>query len=221
MPCSGRTGAIAAPEFPDNMPAEAVAGVELTDRAQFSRQVWHALHLEQQHADDVLIEYVRSRQNAFQGVELPLLQCNDCWFERDDFAGAVFDKPYLRRVRFVACRLMGSTLTDGDLQDVVFERCRLDMARQWTTRYAAVMFDQCDMREASFDGSDLSGVVFRNCDLSGADLRNTRLRGADLRGSTIAGMQIGAGDLAGAIVDAQQAVELISLFGVVVRNSEA
>jgi uncharacterized protein YjbI with pentapeptide repeats len=208
---------VAPPEFPDTMPQAPEAAPELADRVQLSQRVWVAAHCDQQRAEDVLLECIQSRNGSYQQVELPLLQCSDSQFEHDDFAGAVLEKPYLRRVSFGGCRLMGLAITDGDLQDVLLRRCQLDMARVWTTRCVAVQFDHCTLREASFDGSDLSGVVLRNCDLTGADLRNTRLRGADLRGSTIEGLRVRSQDLAGAIVDPQQAVALIELFGVVVR----
>jgi hypothetical protein len=43
------------------------------------------------------------------------------------------------------------------------------------------------------------------------------MKGTDLRGSTITRLQIGARELAGVIVDPAQAIQLIQLFGVVVR----
>jgi uncharacterized protein YjbI with pentapeptide repeats len=90
--------------------------------------------------------------------------------------------------------------------------------RIWTTRCRTVRFEHCALREASFDGSDLSGVVFDHCDLSGADFRNAKLKGADIRSSTITDLKVTGRDLAGLIVDPSQALQLIQLFGVVVRS---
>lgn len=167
------------------------------------------------------LEQVSARNVSFQGAELPLVQLADCRFEAGDFASCTLDKAYMRRVELIGCRLLGATLAEADLRDVLFARCNANLAHFWNTRFRAVRFEHCTLHEASFDGADLTGAVFYKCDLSGADLRNTRLKGADLRGSSLAGIKINSNDVAGAVIDPIQALELIQLLGVVVRAEDA
>jgi hypothetical protein len=51
-------------------------------------------------------------------------------------------------------------------------------------------------------------------------LRGSRLAGADFRGSIINGMQVGAPELKGAIIEPGQAVQVVDLLGVVVKEQE-
>lgn len=208
------------PEFPPTMPAERSEDDTLVSSGRMSERLWVGAQFGQQQAEDLMLEYIQSRQSSFQDCELPMLQCTDSRFEGDDFANVSLDKAYLRRVALVGCRMIGSVITDGDLEDVLFQRCRLDLARQWNTRYVSVRFEHCSLREASFDGSNLAGVTFYKCDLSAADFRNTRLRGADFRGSIIDGIKITSQELTGAIIDPLQAVQLVELLGVVVRPEQ-
>lgn len=192
----------------------------LETRAAYTQQVWQGLRFDTQSAEDVSFEQLDVRGGSFQDAELPLLQAADCRFDTTDFANCSLDKAYLRRVEFVGCRLIGIKLCDADLQDVRFSRCNARLARYWTSSGKSIRFEHCALQEASFDGSNLSGAVFYKCDLSGADFRNARLKGADLRGSTLTGIQVHGKDLAGVIVDPAQALELIQLFGVVVRPED-
>jgi uncharacterized protein YjbI with pentapeptide repeats len=207
---------ITSPQLPP-LPAEPHPVPELTAGGHHRAQFWVGARFDAQHAEDVLIEQTVSRRGSWQHAELPLLQLIDCQFEDDDLAGVQLTKLYARRLVLVRCRLLGAAVIDADLSDVVVQHSKLDLCRCWNSKLAQARFEHCSLREASFDGSDLSGVRFLRCDLSGADLRNTKLRGADLRGSDLSGVQVSARELHGAIIDPQQAVGLIELFGVKVR----
>lgn len=207
----------ALPELPPTLPSAPSDPPHLAGGGHLKQLLWEHAHFDHQKAEDVLIEQVISRGSSWQHTELPLLQCCDSRFEGDDFAGATLEKAYLRRVVFTGCRLLGTVVTDGDLEDIIFQRCTLDFCRIWTSRLASVRFEQCRLREASFDGANLSGARFADCDLTNADLRSVKLTRADLRGSTITGVQINPRNLTGTIIDPQQAVQLAALLGIVVR----
>jgi uncharacterized protein YjbI with pentapeptide repeats len=61
-------------------------------------------------------------------------------------------------------------------------------------------------------------VSFKDCDLTGVDFLGAELKGADLRGANINGVRVGADELRGAIIDPSQAVQIVALLGVEVRE---
>jgi uncharacterized protein YjbI with pentapeptide repeats len=213
----GQPGTPQAPQYEHPFPSEPTIITELEAGTHYVRQRWVNLAFDGQEAEDVSFEQLQLAGVRMQQARLPLLQAVDTRWETSDVAGGVFEKAYLRRVEFQGCRLLGTSLLNSDLEDVRFTRCMANMLRVWTSRCRSVRFEHCSLCDASFDGADLAGVVFENCDLTGADFRNANMKGTDLRGSTITRLQIGARELTGVIVDPAQAVQLIQLFGVVVR----
>jgi uncharacterized protein YjbI with pentapeptide repeats len=76
------------------------------------------------------------------------------------------------------------------------------------------VFDSCNLTEADFYGTELSGSIFRRCDLSRADISHANLTGADIRDCRIDGMRGTPASAAGLVISPDQAVLLITLFGV-------
>ncbi|HEU5102790.1 MAG TPA: pentapeptide repeat-containing protein [Roseiflexaceae bacterium] len=210
---------ITPPQLPDQL-AEASQLDPLADQASYARQALLDCDFSSQQADDVLFEQVVCTRVSFNQGQLTLAQLFDARLDSCDLAGAEWSKAHLRRVELGACRLVGLRLSDSSLDEVLITRSNAELARFWSCAFKAARFDHCVLREASFDGSDLSGVVFRDCDLGGADLRNTKLKGADLRGSTLTGVRVGIKELQGAIVTANQAIQLVGLLGVTVREED-
>ena len=168
-------------------------------------------------ADDVLFEHVYARHVQLSRTHLTGAQILDARFETCDFASAAWDKPHLRRVELLGCRMVGARLVQASLEDVLFKECSAEFAIFWNGTFSAARFEQCKLHQASFEGANLSGVVFAGCDLQQADFRNTKLVGADFRGSAIDGVQIGIRELQGAIIDPSQAVLLAALLGIQVK----
>lgn len=184
------------------------------------QQRWNEARLDGQQGEDICLEQVIAHKLHLQAAELLRAQLLDCRIENSDLANCSLEKAYLRRDAFFNSRMLGIKLIDADLEDLQVHRCNLNLARIWNSNFKQARFEQCSFQEASFDGSNLADAVFRNCDLSRADLRNAKLKGADLRGSQLQGVQISLANLVGAIVDEEQALYLMQLFGVIVRPQE-
>jgi uncharacterized protein YjbI with pentapeptide repeats len=114
--------------------------------------------------------------------------------------------------------MLGTALAEGILEDVFLQDCLAQRANFSWTVFKGARFEKCDLREAAFLGADLKGAVFRHCDLSGADLRDAHLAGADLRGSTLDGMKVGVQDLQGAVLTTIQAMQVLSLLGIEIKE---
>ena len=79
-------------------------------------------------------------------------------------------------------------------------------------------FEKCNLREASFEGADLSGVVFADCDLTLASFQGAKLNGTDFRTAQIDSIRIDGKALSGAIIAPLQAIQLIGLLGVQIKE---
>ena len=173
-----------------------------------------------QAASPVIFEQALLRRVNFSQSRLPGLRLLDVRLEACDVTGAIWEQARLQRVIFDGSRLTGIQFLEARCEDVVFQDCVLEGAIFASATFRAARFENCNLREAVFTAADLTNVVFRRCDLAHADLRGGKLAGADLRGSIINGMQVGAPELKGAIIDPTQAVQVVSVLGIVVKDAD-
>lgn len=165
-----------------------------------------------------VFEEVVFRRVLFTGAQMPSVRILNGRLERCDASGADWEKSRLRKVEFLACRLLGMGLVEGYLEDVLFHECNAERTVFTASIFKAVRFEKCILREAVFEGMDLSGVVFEGCDLSGADFRSTKLMKADFRTANINGIRIDGKSLSGAIIAPFQAEQVVGLMGIQVKE---
>jgi uncharacterized protein YjbI with pentapeptide repeats len=185
-------------------------GVSL-DRWSFACQSSRNLSIEHS-----VLSHVGLNATKLSGLRLVDLRLNDC-----DLANADWPRVFVNRAELRECRLTGLSAAEGELRDTVLDSCKADLAGFRFATFKAVRFEKCQLTEADFQGADLSGVVFKDCDLSGCEMSGTKLEGADLRGSKIDGLKISPDGIRGAILDPTQAITLIRLLGVVIKDAEA
>ena len=63
---------------------------------------------------------VRFQNVTFSETTVPQLYLRDIIFESCDFANVQLDEVTMKRVRFVNCRLIGTSMTEGVFEDVIF-----------------------------------------------------------------------------------------------------
>jgi uncharacterized protein YjbI with pentapeptide repeats len=169
-------------------------------------------------ASNLLLEQLYCRRTTLAQSHLEGLRLFDVRLEGCDLAGAAWPKARLRRVEFIGCRLLGTDLAENNFEDVIFRDCQAERASFATAVFKAARFEACNLKGAFFEGADLTGVIFHACDLSQADLRGARLQGADFRNANLNGMKAGVKELQGAIIAPFQAVQVVNLLGVVVKE---
>ncbi len=173
---------------------------------------------EQRSATLATFEQTLFRRVNLTQAHLPKLRLLDVQLEACDLTATGLEQARLQRVLFNGCRMMGAQLLDARCEDVIFRECLLEGAVFVGTTFKAVRFEHCDLREAVFTETDLSRVVFQRCNLTRVDVRGSKLVGADLRGSLINGMKAGAKDLKGAIIDPTQAIQVVNVLGLTVKD---
>ncbi len=210
---------IQSPRLPKSLTSETIT--TLDDHTEYFSASISGGELTDRVAASVIFEQAVLRRVNFTQSRLPSLRLLDAQLDNCDLTGAVWEEARLQRVAFNSCRLMGMQLLEARCADVVFNDCTLESAIFASTTFKAVRFENCRLDEAVFTEADLSHTVFQRCDLTRADLRGSKLLGADFRGSIINGMQVGALELKGAIIEPAQAVQVVNLLGLIVKEQDA
>ncbi|MCX2180841.1 pentapeptide repeat-containing protein [Streptomyces sp. SKN60] len=149
------------------------------------------------------IDGVRAQRATFEG-----LVAHDVEIGGSELGTARWSESRLSRVLVRDCKLLGAALSGVVLDDVLFERCKLDYATFERVRATGpVVFHECVLTEAVFTDCDLSGVVFSDCALRRAEFGAGRYRGADLRGNDLSTVR-GIAHLAGVRIGPEQQGEL-------------
>lgn len=154
-----------------------------------------------------------------RGCKFPGLNARDCVFRSCDFSNADWTCARLKRCRVESCRLTGLWGAELTLEDVCLVDCTLDLAVLQRCMLAPATFEQCALREVDLQFADLRRGVFRGCSFKGTHLELAMLDGADLRQSDLSGIVADAESLRGAIVEPIQAMDLLHIFGLDVRDA--
>ncbi|SPE57641.1 secreted effector protein PipB [Streptomyces netropsis] len=150
-----------------------------------------------------LISNLSVARVQFQAVNLHAVELEAC-----DLGSARWADSKLTRVSFRNCKIMGAALDGLTLDDVLFEKCKLDYTA--FTKFRAtgsVVFSGCSLTEASFTECDLTDAVVRDCTLRDTEFNPGRYQRLDLRDNDLSNVR-GAASLGRVLIDRAQQVEL-------------
>jgi uncharacterized protein YjbI with pentapeptide repeats len=86
-------------------------------------------------------------------------------------------------------RLTGMSLFEGELTDVTFQGCRVDLASFSSCGMQRVRFEDCVLTQTDFMEARLESASFHGCDLTNGDFRGAKLKRCELRRSDLTGVQ--------------------------------
>jgi uncharacterized protein YjbI with pentapeptide repeats len=158
-------------------------------------------------AADGLVELTLETARA-TGVSLVGVEIDARWSE---IQGCDLSQARVRRLR--GCRIVDSRCTgldssDGELIDVAFERCLLNLANLRMTRLQRVSFTDCVLTDVDCDESTLADVSFEGSTIEALSLDRTSMQRVDLRGA--ASLGLGAvRSLEGCLVSRDQLQEIL------------
>jgi uncharacterized protein YjbI with pentapeptide repeats len=151
---------------------------------------------------------VEVRGGRWSGVTLDRFRAFDVRFSGCDLAGFVLQEEVnLQNVVFERCRLTGAVFAGARLRDVRFEECALDDANLRMIDAERVSFNECNLTATDLHAARLVTVEMKRCDMRAVDLTKAYLQDADLRGSDLSDVR-GADALRGATIDAGQVIAL-------------
>ncbi|MFI9829653.1 pentapeptide repeat-containing protein [Streptomyces sp. NPDC051913] len=148
---------------------------------QYADADLRALDLADTHLLDGRVTGLRTQRAQMEEVRV-----NSVEFTRCDLSSLHWSASKLTRVVFRDCKLLGATLEDVTLDDVLFDNCKLDYSTFIRVRAAGpVIFSACSLREATFTATDLADCLLDDCDLRQAGFDGGTYRGLDLRGNDL------------------------------------
>ena len=82
-----------------------------------------------------------------------------------------------------------------------------------------VLFKETILRNSYFQENKLKNLYFQKADLTQAQFTKTSLKDIDLSTSIIVGIAISIEDIRGAMIDAYQAIDLLYLLGIKIKEN--
>jgi uncharacterized protein YjbI with pentapeptide repeats len=135
----------------------------------------------------------------------------DVRFDQVDCANLSLRNGSLVRVEFNGGRLLGLSMPEALIRDVVFRDTQLDLAGMRFASLDRVAFCDCRMHELDLSNATLQSVLFENCDMTGVDLSNATFDRCELRACTLEGVR-GARDFTGVSMPLVDIVNLAPVF---------
>jgi uncharacterized protein YjbI with pentapeptide repeats len=195
------------PRLPKTLAPAELPRDDLRDDAELVALAYDGVDLSAREVDAADMERCRCTSTRFtQGVH-GRVSLSDCVLDGCDLANSRVRDSSLLRVLVTSSRLTGLSWTDGSFKDVRWESCRADLASFRFSTFKAVLFHDCNLRQASFQEADLRGAVFENCDLTGAQFSNANMAGARFSGSTLLDVS-GVQSMRGAVVAGRDVTDL-------------
>jgi uncharacterized protein YjbI with pentapeptide repeats len=208
-----------APEINIVTSTTSLPGDYLRDHSSYEGIELSDCPLDDQAAEQIVFQQAHLKHVGLARTELLAPELVDVRIEACNLAGVQWQKAHLNGVELSDSSLVGARFSDAaSIDDTVIRGCNCELAFFWKTRFRVVRFERCNLRRAAFTDADLSGVVFHECEMTGTDLRGAKLTGADFRTSTITGIVAEPGDVRGAIIAPEQAVDLVELLGVTLKE---
>lgn len=164
-----------------------------------------------QSASTVIIEASKFEDCEISSCNLEKLALSDVIFKNCLLFGTDLDGSIQHRVSYQGGALSGLIISASSLGDVVFDKCKLNLANFRAAHLNNVVFEGCDLSEADFSGAIMKNVEFKGCNLEKADFSKATMSNVDLRASDLQGIK-GATSLKGAYLSGPQLIGLSQTF---------
>ena len=190
--------------------------------AHVANTAFSGLELADVAADGTVFENVVFRSCTFERVNLSNCTFTDVLFSGCRFVRCDLGRSWLNRVDFRSCSAPGLSFLKGRLSGVSLVDSQLAYADFSETTVDQLAASETKLSEASFHATRLRRLALERCDLSRATFFRTSLSGVDLSACDISGLRVSSDlrELRGAVIDPDQAAELIGLLGIKIKEDE-
>ena len=203
-----------------NVSREELLAALSTPDARVSNTAFSGLELADAVADGTVFENVAFRSCTFERVNLSNCTFTDVLFSGCRFVRCDLGRSWLNRCDFRSCLAPGLSFLKGRLTGVSLADCQLSYADFSEAAVDQLVASETRLSEASFHATRLRHLALSGCDLTRAAFFRTSLAGVDLSSCDIAGLRVSSDlrELRGAVIEADQAVELVGLLGVHIKE---
>jgi len=185
----------------------------------------HGIACQDETLKDVSLKHLDVHQSRFMSIQFD--HCDfekasfvDCIFERCDLSNSKFKAAYFERCAFIECKAIGCDLSSSSMKHIHYRESNLKYTFFEQSHVEYSRFDHCELTEASF-----AGVIFKQMEmLESRFIRNNFFKtslqqidftSCDFIAPVVSDQQI---ELKGIIVNSMQALDLVSLWGITIKE---
>jgi len=142
----------------------------------------------------------------------------DCIFINCDLSNIELAQSLFHRVRFEQCKGTGSIFRKSKFKYTEFIKSQFSITDFSESNFESVRMSECNFSEGAFQSCKQSDLKTFKVDFSCADFTETTLSNMDLSGCNINGLRLSPHHLKGLTVDSNQALGLVQLLGIQVKD---
>jgi len=158
-------------------------------------------------ADEIELQGQRLNGTVIEPAKYRLLDITDCYLEDAIVNNAVCFRAGIIRSQFKRAQMTGLQLAEGNIKDVSFTNCRINLSNFRNANFERCIFKDCDLTEADFAMAKLDFVEFDGCNLDQTEFSNSRCKEVKFIDTTLTTVKGGA-SLRGCTVSSQNLIEL-------------
>lgn len=142
----------------------------------------------------------------------------DCIFKNCNLSGSDFSNRSIHRCNFLQCNLVGCDFIQSGLQDVSIMDCKCDYVNFSSSQIKHFLIKDSVFRKGRVVDVQLMDVSFEQVNFEETEFLHTQLGGIDFSNCNIFNIAVLANDVKGIIVNTEQALMLISLLGIEIKD---
>lgn len=150
--------------------------------------------------------------------ELKKVKFIDCLFIACDLSNLELNHSLFYRCRFENCKGTGSIFRKSSFKKTEFYRCIFPLTDFSECQFEAFKITESNFSESAFQSCKQTQFISTLVDFSEADFTETSLNKMDLSGCNLEGVRLSPQYLKGLTVDVHQALGLVTLLGVKVKE---
>ena len=167
---------------------------------------------------DIDFEYCEFNKVTIISSKIEKATFKDVIFYNCNFANTSFMNSTFIRCEFNNCKIEGANFAESIVHNVAFIGTNAKYINLSLASLEKVIFEDTVLRNSYFQENKLKNVYFKKADLSQAQFFKTSLKDIDISDANIEGIAIPIEDIKGATIDQMQALDLLYLIGVKIRN---
>ncbi len=184
--------------------------------------------------NDIDLSYKHYENDSISAITKTNFECKECCFKNIYMQESIFENSYFlnvifqncdfsniqflntlfRNVQFINCKLVGSDFSDSMFDHVTIKESLCRFANFSYMNNKLTKFINCDLTNASITETKLNKTKFQECHLEQCEIFHSSLNNVDLSTSYINHIITSPEDIRGAIIDINQAEDLIHLLKV-------
>ena len=170
------------------------------------------------HMEEVEFNGCKFEKVDFSSAQIRNVDFIDCVFEHCNLSGVDFSNRSIHRCSFEHCNLVGCDFIQSGLQDISITDSKCDYVNFSSSQMKHFSIKDSVFRKGRVVDVQWSDIYFEKINFEETEFLHTKLDGIDFGNCNIDRISVLASDVKGMIVNPEQALMLISLLGINIKD---